>query len=530
MLVTTSPIGDLLAKLDGVKSAGKDRWMVRCPAHHDRNPSLSIHDKGNKVLLHCFAGCRTEDVMTLLGLSMAELFVSKDHKHPYALEDAVEVYHYVDEQGEPLGLCNARFWPKAFRPFHFDSASRQWVMSEGDVDRLPYRLDRVITAAKEHKWLLVTEGERDVHALEAIGFVATCGHGGAKRWEERWATYFDGAKVCVVPDNDRAGIDYANAVADSVHDIADVIKVVSLPGLPSSGDVSDWIRQGGTAEQLKELVERAPEWEPSQGETEPQAAVEPGGDGIDQNTWHPVDLTAALTKADIEPPTMWERSDGQRFIYPARVHWFQGESESLKSWAAQIVVAEQVSAGAHVLYIDLEDDDRSVVARLLALGASPDDIAAHLIYVRPDEPMHPDDLAALLALHPYGLAVIDGVTEAMTLDQLSYLDNTDIATWMRALPKKIARTGAAVICIDHVTKATESQGRYAIGGQHKLAGTRNHGGGLQVPAGAPAQQTPGGRIGARARRREGGQGPARLRPQTHSRGQDRHPPDRGVRG
>jgi hypothetical protein len=28
-----------------------------------------------------------------------------------------------------------------------------------------------------------------------------------------------------------------------------------------------------------------------------------------------------------------------------------------------------------------------------------------------------------------------------------------------------------VICIDHVTKASETQARYAIGGQHKLAGT-----------------------------------------------------------
>ena len=40
------------------------------------------------------------------------------------------------------------------------------------------------------------------------------------------------------------------------------------------------------------------------------------------------------------------------------------------------------------------------------------------------------------------------------------------------LPKRIARLAdAAVVCIDHVTKASESRGRYAIGGQHKLAGT-----------------------------------------------------------
>jgi hypothetical protein len=33
-------------------------WTARCPAHDDRNPSLSItEDRDGRVLLHCFAGC-----------------------------------------------------------------------------------------------------------------------------------------------------------------------------------------------------------------------------------------------------------------------------------------------------------------------------------------------------------------------------------------------------------------------------------------------------------------------------------------
>ena len=54
---------------------------------------------------------------------------------------------------------------------------------------------------------------------------------------------------------------------------------------------------------------------------------------------------------------------------------------------------------------------------------------------------------------------------------MSLLDNSDIAQWQRLLPKRIAdETGAAVVAIDHVTKSKEAQGRWAIGGQHKLAG------------------------------------------------------------
>ena len=33
-------------------------WIARCPAHHDRTPSLSISQSTDgKVLVHCFAGC-----------------------------------------------------------------------------------------------------------------------------------------------------------------------------------------------------------------------------------------------------------------------------------------------------------------------------------------------------------------------------------------------------------------------------------------------------------------------------------------
>jgi len=59
----------------------------------------------------------------------------------------------------------------------------------------------------------------------------------------------------------------------------------------------------------------------------------------------------------------------------------------------------------------------------------------------------------------------------MTLEGLALIDNADVARWMRLIPKRIASvSGAAVAVIDHLTKSRETQGRYAIGGQHKLAG------------------------------------------------------------
>jgi putative DNA primase/helicase len=52
---------DLLARFDGVKQLRPDRWAARCPAHEDRNPSLSI-TRRDRWLLHCHAGCCFADV------------------------------------------------------------------------------------------------------------------------------------------------------------------------------------------------------------------------------------------------------------------------------------------------------------------------------------------------------------------------------------------------------------------------------------------------------------------------------------
>jgi hypothetical protein len=199
-----------------------------------------------------------------------------------------------------------------------------------------------------------------------------------------------------------------------------------------------------------------------------------------ETTWSPVDLSAAVAGIDVPPPSVLTRVDGVCLLYEGRVHWFQGEPESCKTWAALAAAAQVLDAGGTVLWIDFEDDENGVVARLLALGVVADVILSRFTYLHPDEPLIDRtgratagalELARVLDAERYRLAVIDGVTEAMVTDDLDILSNADIARWMRRLPKRIAAiTGAAVVGIDHVTKARESQGRYAIGGQHKLAG------------------------------------------------------------
>lgn len=64
-----------LNRLDRVKQTGAGRWIACCPAHDDRNPSLSICEQDDGMtLVHCFAGCHVDDVMDAVGLSVSDLF------------------------------------------------------------------------------------------------------------------------------------------------------------------------------------------------------------------------------------------------------------------------------------------------------------------------------------------------------------------------------------------------------------------------------------------------------------------------
>ena len=67
-------IDALLCRLDGAKETGHGKYVARCPAHDDRSPSLAIKDGGDgRVLVHCFAGCETEDVLSAIGMTFSDV-------------------------------------------------------------------------------------------------------------------------------------------------------------------------------------------------------------------------------------------------------------------------------------------------------------------------------------------------------------------------------------------------------------------------------------------------------------------------
>jgi KaiC/GvpD/RAD55 family RecA-like ATPase len=83
---------------------------------------------------------------------------------------------------------------------------------------------------------------------------------------------------------------------------------------------------------------------------------------------------------------MLTRTDGVFLLYDGAVHTISGESESGKTWLTLLAVLQLLQAEENALFIDFEDRADRVIARLLALGATPQQIRDHFAYVRPDRP------------------------------------------------------------------------------------------------------------------------------------------------
>lgn len=257
------PIQQVLQRLEGVREADGG-WSARCPVpghgqgRGDRRPSLSISEApSGQVALHCFAGCRTEDVVAALNLRMTDLFPGPTRPDRFDIE---ATYDYRDESGRLLFQA-VRLRPKDFllrRP----QPGGGWIWKLGNTRKVPFRLPELL-AADPAQPVFVVEGEKDALTLAGLSLIATTNPTGAGKWRAEYSKVLAGRAVVILPDNDDPGRAHGQSVAQSLHGLARSIQVIELPGLPNAGDVSDWLSAGGTVEGLMDMVKLAPPWVPS---------------------------------------------------------------------------------------------------------------------------------------------------------------------------------------------------------------------------------------------------------------------------
>lgn len=237
-------VQEILAKLQGVKKTGDQKWQALCPVHGDKQRSLSISVGDNgKTLLYCHAGCDYKDIIK-------KLRIDADNKR--ATEQIVATYDYLDESGT-LVHQTVRYSPKKFLQRRPDGKSG-WIWNLKGIIPILYRLPELL-AADKREWVLVVEGEKDADRLAKLGLIATTCPMGAGKWRSGYNDCLRDRRVVILPDNDKAGLEHANNVAESLLDIAAEIKILELPELPKNGDVSDWLDNGGDKSKLLKLIE-----------------------------------------------------------------------------------------------------------------------------------------------------------------------------------------------------------------------------------------------------------------------------------
>ncbi len=242
-------LDDFLDRLEGV-TAYSGGYKAFCPGHDDTNePSLGISEADDGTLLvQCYTGCATENVVKAMGLTLADLFPGTKT----SWGDPEAVYPYTDEEGNVLFEA-CRFPGKNFRQRHKDEEGK-YVYDLQGVRRVLYRLPAVLAAAREMKTLYLCEGEKDVGAFVARGFEATCNPMGAGKWRKEYTPMLEGANVIIVQDKDDAGIRHAEKVKAILREAGVLVMVVEAK---EGKDAYDHFDAGFSVDDFQAVQERA---------------------------------------------------------------------------------------------------------------------------------------------------------------------------------------------------------------------------------------------------------------------------------
>lgn len=428
-----------------VRMEGPNRARSTCPAHDGDNPTaLSVRDGVTRVSITCHTqACDSKAVMEALGLTLADAYHQRrgNYLATYAYDDGRRVHRTGGKDFPQSGNLAA---PSLFHR------------------------SKVVDAVASGRTVYLTEGEEDALALESLGVCATTAPMGCKGFHKVDCKPLAGADVVAVVDQDQhgEGDGWAAQVADKLAAVGARVRFVRAR---VGKDADDHVTAGHGVEDFEPY---APPTVPQDAPGEP---LEPAGGPV-RSSWAPVDLGPILdgllsgTLKRLAPTVGRVRSAGC-LIYPGRVNSLFGESGCGKTWSALEMVRQELADGRGVVFIDLEDDAAGITARLLDLGTDPEAIRERFAYVSPEHKLTRDaqqDVSdALERLRP-SLVVIDSTGESIALEGLKPNDDDQVAVWFRMIPAAIAKTGPAVLVLDHVVKA-DAESLWPSGSQRKRA-------------------------------------------------------------
>lgn len=135
-------------------------YMMRCVAHNDKHTSLSVKLKDDRILLHCFASCSLDEILSALRLEKSDLFAkqsfsteAQERKRLRAeirkLDD--EVSTKAKELYNKLAYLHRRYLALAQDKKQQDNAFFALAAKQINIAHFEYLLDCLMSRNKEDK-------------------------------------------------------------------------------------------------------------------------------------------------------------------------------------------------------------------------------------------------------------------------------------------------------------------------------------------------------------------------------------------
>jgi len=302
-----------------------------------------------------------------------------------------------------------------------------------------------LNAADPEESIFIVEGEKCVDlARTKLGIVATTnpgGSGSSNLWKTpAFAKPVKGKNIAIIPDNDEPGEKHVATVAQLIVGVAKSIKIVRLPLKAEGDDIEQWIKAGGTREQLFALVEATPVYSgeaatPEEPESICLATIEPR-----RNRWLWIGRLASGEMVIITGPP----GTGKGLLLCYIVARF--------TTSRPMYGDIEASSAGNVLWISIEDaHDTSLAPRLIAAGAD----RTRVFVWDMNRPLSlPTDAARIIAevkRHNCEILIIDPAPTLLDKDHSSNNDANvrqsfcELATTCREL-------GCALILVRHTNK------------------------------------------------------------------------------
>lgn len=264
----TGPVDLVLSRFKGVRPNGTGH-MALCPAHDDRNPSLSISPgNGSGLLIKCFAGCDTEAVLKAVGLDWQDILPPRETpirkstpikgSGATASPDKITRYEIRDASGNLIALH--------IRKDLAVGKKMRWELPDGTTNLggiktsdLPlYGVERLRAAPAESP-VVVCEGEKATNALRSNGMLAVgtvTGASGAPGDDALRPLL--GRPVFLWPDNDTPGREHMVRIGAALHRLGHRdIRSIDWKSAPAKGDAADFFQLEGAMDEYEVLLDGA---------------------------------------------------------------------------------------------------------------------------------------------------------------------------------------------------------------------------------------------------------------------------------